>query len=579
MFVHRLNYPSVFSLRPSTFILLILSIFFSSTIFAAETATTPLSNSDIQRLGEQMYREGILPSGQPMQSVVKGDIPVSGTSFTCVSCHMRSGLGSIEGGVFTTPTNGRTLYEKRDLPGSGNNRRNTGMNMASKKKGVTPIQPPTSRPAYTDETLADVLRGGKDPSGRMLDMIMPRYNLSDSDMAIMVAYLKTLSNEFSPGVDDYSINFATIITEGVPADQADAMMNTLNSFVTSANQEQKRHQEQLVKLREIRTDLTYRPVRLFRWTLKGKPETWQAQLDELYRKQPVFALIAGISDSTWKPIHEFSESNKIPCILPNTEFPVVSDTDWYTLYFSKGFFQEGGAAARFILPQDQPAKGKKVLQIVRKSLQGLALAKGFEQGLKDRGLQQPVALEIDMDQALTSDTMKNILDKERPDVLALWTGSEDVAHIAKMSKDLKLPSTVLVSSGYLGQKMFSLPEQLRDIVFITYPYRLPHDEERFLRFLKKPRDGQKLSEEMRVVQSRVFGTLRVLTQALREIKGNFYRDYLYDTISMMADIEIPLYERMSFGPGQRYASKGCYVVQLGKGSSPELIKRSEWVIH
>jgi len=40
----------------------------------------------------------------------------------------------------------------------------------------------------------------------------------------------------------------------------------------------------------------------------------------------------------------------------------------------------------------------------------------------------------------------------------------------------------------------------------------------------------------------------------------------------------PLYERVSFGPGQRHVSKGCYIVQLGKGEKPLLVRRSEWVI-
>ncbi|MDA8240180.1 MAG: hypothetical protein M0Z67_07390 [Nitrospiraceae bacterium] len=35
----------------------------------------------------------------------------------------------------------------------------------------------------------------------------------------------------------------------------------------------------------------------------------------------------------------------------------------------------------------------------------------------------------------------------------------------------------------------------------------------------------------------------------------------------------PLYPRFSFGPGQRYGSKGCYIVQLARGPKPELIKK------
>jgi len=34
------------------------------------------------RLGEKMYRDGILPSGKPLQAIVKGDVPVAGSQLT-----------------------------------------------------------------------------------------------------------------------------------------------------------------------------------------------------------------------------------------------------------------------------------------------------------------------------------------------------------------------------------------------------------------------------------------------------------------------------------------------------------------
>lgn len=37
--------------------------------------------------------------------------------------------------------------------------------------------------------------------------------------------------------------------------------------------------------------------------------------------------------------------------------------------------------------------------------------------------------------------------------------------------------------------------------------------------------------------------------------------------------------RLSFGSGQRYASKGYYVSRVGKGPDPEFVKVSGWVVH
>ncbi len=95
-------------------------------------------------------------------------------------------------------------------------------------------------------------------------------------------------------------------------------------------------------------DLSYRKLSLSVWELKGPAETWRGQLEDYYRKEPVFALLGGIAAGEWKPIHEFSEEHRIPCIFPITDFPVISETDWYTLYFSKGIYQEGEAVAHHL---------------------------------------------------------------------------------------------------------------------------------------------------------------------------------------------------------------------------------------
>jgi hypothetical protein len=54
---------------------------------------------------------------------------------------------------------------------------------------------------------------------------------------------------------------------------------------------------------------------------------------------------------------------------------------------------------------------------------------------------------------------------------------------------------------------------------------------------------------------------------------------MLDIIGMCGDMKDSPYERLSFGPGQRYASKGCYIVQLTPGPNPAVVKKSAWVIH
>jgi hypothetical protein len=73
----------------------------------------------------------------------------------------------------------------------------------------------------------------------------------------------------------------------------------------------------------------------------------------------------------------------------------------------------------------------------------------------------------------------------------------------------------------------------------------------------------------------------MLSKTLREMRSEFYRDYFLEKLDMMTTQEssIAVYPRLTFGPDQRYASKGSYIVQLTPGPSPELVKRSDWVSH
>jgi hypothetical protein len=141
---------------------------------------------------------------------------------------------------------------------------------------------------------------------------------------------------------------------------------------------------------------------------------------------------------------------------------------------------------------------------------------------------------------------------------------------------------VFVSSGYLGKKTATIAETVRDRVYITYPYRLtPYVGSKSGGFdAKVPILTSARDFGDRRIKSRTTTMLQQATlQGLNLLYDNLYRDHLFDTMSMQMDLTVRDYERFSFGPGQRYVSKGCYIIQLGPGADPALLPRSEWVMH
>ena len=560
--------------------------------------------ADTLRLGERMYREAILPSGEPMRATVGGNAKVAGTTFACVSCHLRSGIGSIEGPTVSPPVNGLKLYNYyyKYEPILGDHSR-------VKKdmwEGRAPAKP-VFRPAYTDDTVALALRSGVSPTGRTLNSAMPRYDLQDSDLKTLIAYLKSLSAEISPGVDKEFkyIRFATVIAGEVPADERKEMLATLDGIIGLHNsnaRKKNRFQNSGSQMKEAY--FNYPAFTLARWELKGPASSWRAQLEEYNRREPVFAILGGLSAGDWQPMHEFSEQNKIPCLLPITDLPTVSDSDWYTLYFNKGMYQEGEATARFIAQQaDSPASGS-ILQVVEDSPRARALAAGFLGGWKDSGLGAPETVYLPPGTGIDPALLHKLQEKRHPAALVLWTSAGTLPTLQALAAAREGVKSAFVSSTLLKKEMLSLPEKAREFTYLSYPYRLDTDKEGYDIGAKRWLESRKIPVSDKRVATRLYSFMSVLLdpfavvkrdfnpgglgegqvnmedqfESLIHVKRNYYRDFLLDVIDMSSDKSSLVYERLSFGAGQRYLSRGCYLVQLSPGPKPELVKRSGWVI-
>jgi hypothetical protein len=399
--------------------------------------------------------------------------------------------------------------------------------------------------------------------------------LDDDDMAILISYLKSLSSQFSPGISDTSLKLATVITDDVSPEDREAMLTPLSSFIETRNN-LSMYLKKLADSNKLQVTGNALPpprqiVSLSTWLLKGPTETWRSQLEEYYRKEPVFALIGGISNGEWQPIHQFSEDHQIPCLFPNTDFPVISQTDWYTLYLSKGYYQEGEAAARYLSNLEELLKDRPVVQIVRDSREGRALSTGFQETWRDLGHGAPVTLTLKPGEKPAEGVVQRVLAQEKPAAVLLWDGPAALPELETLAANENRPAMVFVSSSYLGKGLWSLKETLRNFTYITYPFRLQDKADPL-------NPTRVLSATASKGANQAYAIIEVVTNALADMKGSYYRDNFLDVIGMMENLEVPLYERLSFGPGQRYASRGCYIVQLSGGEKPSLVKKSDWII-
>ena len=500
-------------------------------LLATARAAPPDAGAEAERrAGQAIYRDGVLASGKLLTGLGAAGVLRQGRDAACVACHRRSGFGMAEGEVVARPITAPDLFE------------------ASAAAAATPRiahQLGTRRrPVYDAATLAAALRSGIDASGRPLHSTMPRYALDGADMAALQAYLKTLYAAPDPGVDEGDIHLATVIQPDVAPARRQAMLDVLRAFVRDKNAGVR---SELARRTggAMRMHRAYRSWVLDVWELAGAPGEWGAQLDDYYRRQPVFALVGGIGELGWQPVQDFSERERVPCILPLTSVPGTSAPNFYTVYFSRGIALEAEALASRL------GAAKKVIQVFRPGqAASMAAAAALRAGLPAAGARlQDLALAAPMNDA----QWRKLVGTNA--VLVLWLGERDLpAHLPERRRPTWLSATLLDGAAAPAGRQIG----------ITSPWELPPLRDARVRrstdWLRARGLAQTQSELP--VQVNTLYAITMVGEALSHLMDSFSRDYFVETVEHdVATTSLSsFYPPLTLGPDQRHASKAVYLL-------------------
>ncbi len=493
--------------------------------------------------GRRMYRDGLLPSGEPLTAIVAGDVPVLGTQFSCQSCHGRSGMGAAEGKYIVPPIAGQFLFAPSPQP---------------------------ARPAYTEESLALLLRDGVTPDGRQLGELMPRYELTDDEVTAMTAYLAQLSFGLSPGVDDTSIRFATVITDDVSSEEREAVLAVLNTFVADKNSNTRLESERWDRgsTPSSRLATTHRDWVLEEWVLTGPSETWGEQLEQRYQDNPVFAMLSGLSNKSWEPVGRFCERLEIPCLFPSADLAERAEGDFYTLYYSRGLDLEAGLIANHLA--EQP------VSTVIQAYCGPAPARAATslRKLLEKDEVKVQDFEFDCREALSAAGLAAHIDSSPDTALVLWLGPENIGETTGTLP----PARTYFSSTLLGGELEITFPAVSGPAFMAHPFRLPGKFDpamaRFKAWAKTR--GIELNSPRR--QSEAFFACLAFKDAVAHVGRFFIRDFALDMLDHAQSIVayLPFYPRPTLGPGQRFVNKGGYVLPVVDGQP--VTEDAAWII-
>jgi hypothetical protein len=517
-------------------------------------------------MGAAIYLRGMLPSGAPLEGTQSRlGVRLRDGDAACVNCHQRSGLGSHEGNSGIPPITGEYLFSPRVSP--------------AHEPAVPELQGlHGDRASYTEATLARAIRSGVDSESRPLGDLMPRFELDDSSMIALTAYLKQLTPRSPPGLANGLLHLATVVTPDSDPVRRRGALDVLEHFVAEKNASPLKsgpvpgaagmtgHSD--------RTGLASRRWQLHVWTLTGAPDTWGAQLDRQFASQPVFALLSGIGGPEWAPVHEFCEQHSVPCLFPNLEVPVVSEQDFYSVYFSKGVLLEAELMARSIRADNAGTGAIGVHQIYRRGDSGELGAAALATALRDPRI---TVSEEAVPATAASRRLGEVLSR-RPAgaVVVLWLRPADIAALSSGAP----PERVYLSGLMSGLENAPLPPRWREHAALTYPFELPQRRRVQLDYAL----GWFAFRHIPVVDLRVqadtFLACSLFADTLRLMGDHASQPYLLEQLQGLLEHRAltGYYPRLALAAHQHFASKGGYLVHFGVPQGTAVMADTPWLV-
>jgi hypothetical protein len=503
--------------------------------------------------GKALYFDGKRNNGKNLTARVAGGAVLQGKLAACVRCHRPSGYGVNESDARTADITADTLFKplkpRRDY---------LLRSLYQERHGVIAqlnAKTPRSRPAYRHKAdILKALRKGIDTGGNTLSTLMPRYDIDLDDATALRAFLQTLGNKPTPGVDAQTLHFATVVNKS-NSERKQTMLAVMHAFIELHNREVEREKSRNDFSPLFKGEWVHarRIWKLHVWTLPDNRDHWPALLNKYYSEQPVFALLSGQITGAWKPIHDFCEDTKLPCLFPLTDWPETKPGQ-YTLYLSHGLPGE----VKLIADKLNAIHAHEVLQVIGSDPNAELAAYLLEKDIKKS--------DISIKTIHLTEYMNGNNDTRQNDCVILWFNANNFKQL--LNSGIKTPSTATFAAGsLLADGYRRLPKQLPQNLNLSWQYSTPGHEPPRLYRLRGWLAARQINTHEETTALNTYLALDAVRHALVHLVDRYSRNYLIESIEH--EIENALnpgtYPRLSLGPGQRFAAKDARLSPIRAG--------------
>jgi ABC-type branched-subunit amino acid transport system substrate-binding protein len=474
-----------------------------------------------ERAGKRIYVEGESPSGRALRAIIAGGTTVAASVVPCASCHGADGLGRAEGGLSPPELIWPELMKSYGHAHENGRR----------------------HPGFDERSLARAITSGVDSGGNALDGVMPRYAISQQDLASLIAYLKILEHEEDDGVSASRIRIATVLPlDGPPAEVGRAIRDTLQEQVDEINGRGGIHGRKL--------ELAVLPS-------GGAEARPLEEARQLLARDPAFALVSGLTPGAEQELSSLAEKSKLPLVGPFAPFALRADEGArFTFQLVGGMRDQSLALAQWAAREIPSGR----IAVLHPADAGSAeVARAVLQRLRSRGC--PGARRVEYRRGQESALVSRLRARKTDAVIFLGEDGELAAFAGEAAR-LGWAPFILAPGALSARASAAAPRLLEGKILLAYPARPAAESHRKLEVFATA--GPRAGTRDRHAAARAFAraAAAILAEALRQTGRHLTREALVESLEKLHDFNAGLGPPLAYGPARRVGARGAYVVAV-----------------
>jgi ABC-type branched-subunit amino acid transport system substrate-binding protein len=239
---------------------------------------------------------------------------------------------------------------------------------------------------------------------------------------------------------------------------------------------------------------------------------------------------------------------------------------------------EADVVARHLSGEPDDIRRGPVVQVYRDDETGRAAAAAFREALSRSGASELRDVRLPADGDPPDRILEEAAGGDPPTAVVLWLREPDLRRFADRTGGASWPGRTYLSSTLAGTAAPAALGAPKGTVYLAHPFALPtgkgeRDRARlWLSARKVPRGEERL-------QNNAFFAAAIAVDAMDQMLDFFSRDYLLEKVEHMVENAVPpsSYPRLSLGPGQRFASKGSYLLRYAPETGG-LVPEGDWIV-